>query len=116
MENNKDYSGRYDGLCVIVGFIGMACILFFVAFFMGREIGKNDKGEWEEFTGNWENTTEETTGQLEAIEGRMGSLEMQIEELEKKLDAMQVENKEPEGEETSESASDSDAAPMDGGE
>lgn len=90
MENNTDKNSSTvnDGMLWGIGFISMALMLFFVAFFMGKEIGKRDDTVFEEYMKTLESDRDEMTRKLENIEGKIGNLELKIGELEGKIDEM----------------------------
>lgn len=90
MGNNtdKNSSNINDGILCGIGFISMAFILFFVAFFMGREIGKRDETVFEEYTKTLEADRNEMVGKLESLESKIGSLELKLGALEEKIDEM----------------------------
>lgn len=90
MGNNtdKNSSNINDGILWGIGFISMAFILFFVAFFMGKEIEKRDKMVFEEYTKTLESDRNEMTEKLESIELKIVTLELKIGDLEEKIDEM----------------------------
>ena len=90
MGNNTDKNrpNLNDGILWGIGFISMAFMLFFVAFFMGREIGKRDETVFEEYTKTLEADRDEIAGKLEIIESKIEILERKIGELEEKIDEM----------------------------
>lgn len=106
MENNKNHngSGINDGIVLIAGFMGMAVILFFVAFNIGKETGKRDRTDLDEFMEQWMESMDGATEKLESIENKIADLEGETEELEKKIDGLQTaepeENAEAAGTET----------------
>ena len=90
MGNNtdKNSSSMNDGLLAIIGFVSMAFLLFFVAFYMGKEMGKHDKTVFEEYMETLENDRDEMAGKLDSIESKIWNLEFKIGELEGKIDEM----------------------------
>lgn len=90
MGNNtdKNSSNMNDGILWGIGFISMAFILFFAAFFMGREIGKKDETVFKEYTKTLESDRDEIARKLESIESKIEILERTIGELEEKIDEM----------------------------
>lgn len=88
MGNNtdKNSSNMNNGIILSAGFISMAFILFFVALFMGREMGKKDETVFEEYMKTLESDRDEIAEKLEIIESKIERLELKIGELEEKID------------------------------
>lgn len=90
MDKNtgKNSTSMSDGLLVVIGFVSMTFLLFCMAFYMGREMGKNDKSKFEEYTKTLEADRNEMTVNLENLENKIGNLEFKVLELGGKIDEM----------------------------
>jgi len=90
-NTNKNNGNVNDGLLMILAFIGMAFILFFMSFFIGREYGRNDKTDLEEDVEALKACISEMDSRWEGIESEMETMALTIEELQETIEKMQEE-------------------------
>lgn len=85
-KRESDYNN--DTLWISISMFMLVLILFSVAFYMGKQVGKSKLPDVESVIAEEGIKLDAMAGELENINNKIDSLETKLEELNKKIDAM----------------------------